>query len=100
MKAGRMSRGGKGVLAVVAAACVVCCAGPLLAFLAAIGVASAVAAVFLPALAVVAVGAGGGIWWLRQRSRTHCETPAGVVSLAMPTLRPVEVARDGRPSRQ
>ena len=95
MKAARMTRGDKSVLAVVVAACAACCVGPLLAVLAMIGVTSAVAAFVLPGLAVVTVAAGGGIWWRRGRSRAGCATPAGTVDLAMPTLRPVEHEQDG-----
>lgn len=90
-----MTRGDKGVLAVVVAACAACCAGPLLAVLAAIGVTSAVAAFALPGLAVVTVGAGGGIWWLRRRRLAGCATPPGAVDLVAPILRARDGGRDG-----
>ena len=95
MKAARMTRGDKGVLVAVVAACAACCAGPLLAVLAAIGVTSALAAFVLPGLAVVTVAAGGGVWWLRRRSRAGCVNLPRTVDLAMPTLRPVGEVHDG-----
>ena len=94
MSAGRTTRGEQTVLVAVVAACTACCAGPLLAVMVAIGVTSAVAAFVLPGLGLVTVAAGGGLWWGRRRSRAHCATPSGAVSVAMPTLRPAENGRD------
>jgi hypothetical protein len=73
------------------AACAVCCAGPLLAVLAAVGVTAGVAAVAVPALAVVAVAAFGGVWWLRRRARARCAVlAAGSQELGLPTVGPPE----------
>ncbi|MGW5153184.1 hypothetical protein [Rhodococcus koreensis] len=68
------------------AACAVCCAGPLLTLLAGIGVVSAGAALWMPALATVAVAAGLGAVIVRRRRRRACRTPAGPVDLNIPTL--------------
>jgi hypothetical protein len=48
-------------------ACAACCAGPLLAILGGIGLASAVGALFAPALVVLAVLAGVGVLVLHRR---------------------------------
>ena len=85
------SRGGvTAVWGAAVAACAVCCAGPLLAVLAAVGVTAGVAAVAVPALAVVAVAAFGGAWWLRRRARVRCAVPAGAgpSDLGIPTVGP------------
>ena len=75
-------------------ACAACCAGPLLALLAAIGVTSAVAAIWLPALAVVALASLIGIWWLRRRRVNACPLPQ-VVDVPAPTIS----QDDQRPAR-
>ena len=71
------------------AACAVCCAGPVLAVLAAVGVSAGVAAAAVPALAVVALAAFGGVWWLRRRARARCAVAAaGSQDLGLPTVGP------------
>jgi hypothetical protein len=91
-------RGVAALWTAVVAACVVCCAGPVLAVLAALGLTAAVAAVFIPALAVVAAAAWAAVWWLRHR-RTHREDEAkrspDRVVIAAPALRPYA---DGPPA--
>ncbi|MGW3661027.1 hypothetical protein ACWD6R_37725 [Streptomyces sp. NPDC005151] len=69
------------------AACAVCCAGPLLAVLGGIGLTSAVGAFWMPALAVVAAGAGISFVLVRRRRRAvACSTgDEGPVDLGMPT---------------
>jgi Flp pilus assembly protein TadB len=74
----------------VVAMCAVCCAGPLLAVLTAVGLTAGVAALFIPALAVVAVTAGSAVWWLRRRrSRRTALTrqSPGRVVFAVPAVR-------------
>ncbi|WP_267241615.1 hypothetical protein [Streptomyces sp. PR69] len=74
-----------GVGAAAVAVCAVCCAGPLLALLGGIGVAAALAAVWIPALAVLAVAAlAGVVWVLRRRRAAACMTGPGVADLGMP----------------
>jgi hypothetical protein len=68
----------------------VCCAGPLLAVLAAVGLTVSVAALAVPALSVVAIAAFAGVWWVRRRDRAGCAVPAtppGPVEVTAPTLR-------------
>ncbi|MGP4012492.1 hypothetical protein [Streptomyces sp. 4N124] len=78
---------GAGAFAV--AACAVCCAGPLLAVLGGIGVTSAIGALWVPVLAVLAVAAGLGVLLLRRRRRTAaCRIVPAVADLGMPTVGP------------
>lgn len=72
-------REGLGILGVGAAACAACCAVPILAFLATIGLTTAVGAAGfgLPGLAVLVPG---GLWSLRRRRRqTACAVPEAAV---------------------
>ncbi|MFD4973208.1 hypothetical protein [Streptomyces sp. NPDC058424] len=99
----RPSRGwgvlGAGTAAV--AACAVCCAGPLLAVLGGVGFASAVGALWMPVLAVLALVSGLGVLMVRQqRRRAACRTAPACTDLGMPTIGPSpdqsEVAKTGR----
>ncbi len=81
-----MLRGEHAIWAAALAACGVCCAGPVVAILAAIGLTSAMAAIAVPALAAVALAAAVALWWLRRRGRRG-RAPAGEVLLPSPTLR-------------
>ncbi|MET7279504.1 hypothetical protein ABZS29_14810 [Kribbella sp. NPDC005582] len=75
---------GAGALAV--GACAMCCAGPILAVLGGLSIASVVAALWIPALAVVAVMALLAVVWVhRKRRRTTCDAPTGPVDVGMPT---------------
>ncbi|MYS95939.1 hypothetical protein GTY58_01190 [Streptomyces sp. SID5469] len=66
-----------------------CCAGPILAVLGGIGVTSAIGALWMPALAVLAVAAGLGVLVVRRRSRAaSCRTAPAPADLGMPTLGP------------
>ncbi|MGW2822743.1 hypothetical protein ACWC24_17355 [Streptomyces sp. NPDC001443] len=78
-----------GAGAAALAACAVCCAGPILAALASVGVTSAIGALWMPALAVLAVTAGLGFLVVRNRRRTtSCHTAPSRADLGMPTLGP------------
>ncbi|MFE6871536.1 hypothetical protein ACFVFS_33925 [Kitasatospora sp. NPDC057692] len=82
----------------VTAACAVCCAGPVLAVLGGIGVTSAIGALWMPVLAVIAVAAGIGVLVLRKRRRTaSCRTSPAPADLGMPTLGPPPA--DSTPAR-
>ncbi|MET7664721.1 MerR family DNA-binding protein [Streptomyces sp. NPDC005463] len=73
--------------AAAVAACAVCCAGPLLAVLGGIGVTSAIGALWMPVLAVLAVAAGPGVVVVRYRRRTaSCRTAPAAVDLGMPAV--------------
>ncbi|WP_433003364.1 hypothetical protein [Kribbella sp. CA-294648] len=74
---------GAGAMAV--GACAVCCAGPVLAVLGGLSIASFAGAVWVPGLALVAVLALiGVVWVLRKRRRTSCAADSGPVDLGMP----------------
>ncbi|MGC4939225.1 hypothetical protein [Kribbella sp. DT2] len=74
-----------GAGAIAVGACAVCCAGPVLAILGGLSIASLAGAVWVPALAIVAVLALiGVVWVLRKRRRASCATDSGPVDLGMP----------------
>ncbi|WP_020385183.1 hypothetical protein [Kribbella catacumbae] len=76
---------GAGGLAI--GACAVCCAGPVLAVLGGLSIASLAGAVWIPALAVIAViTLAGTVWVLRKRRRATCATPTEPVDLGMPAM--------------
>lgn len=61
----------------IAAVCVACCIGPILSVLAAIGILSAVGALWVPMLAGVAVAACVAGFGVRHRSRRAARTGCG-----------------------
>ncbi|TXS38243.1 hypothetical protein EAO72_34145 [Streptomyces sp. or43] len=66
-----------------------CCAGPLLAILGGIGVTSAIGALWVPALTVLAITAGLGVLIVGRRRRTAaCRSAPARTDLGMPALRP------------
>lgn len=82
--------GALGAGAAAVAACAVCCAGPLLAVLGGVGFASAVGALWMPVLAVLAVAAGLGVFLVRRRRRNAaCRTAPAPADLGMPTIGPL-----------
>ncbi|NEE09520.1 hypothetical protein G3M58_24075 [Streptomyces sp. SID7499] len=73
--------------AAAVAACAVCCAGPLLAVLGGIGVTSAIGALWMPVLAVLAVAEAVGFAVVRRRrKRAACRTIPAPADLGMPTV--------------
>ncbi|SCF84216.1 hypothetical protein GA0115260_103106 [Streptomyces sp. MnatMP-M27] len=90
-----------GIGAAAVAACAVCCAGPLLAVLGGVGLASAVGALWIPGLAASAVVSGLGVLMVRRRRRrAACRTAPARTDLGMPTVGPSpersEVVKTGR----
>jgi hypothetical protein len=80
---------GLGLVGAGAAACAVCCAGPVLGFLAATGIASVLGAVVFGVVGLVVVLAVAAVLWQRHRRRQRCE-PTGSAQptpVATPTLR-------------
>ncbi|MYU11716.1 hypothetical protein GTZ78_13650 [Streptomyces sp. SID8361] len=78
-----------------------CCAGPLLAVLGGVGLASAVGALWIPGLAASAVVSGLGVLMVRRRRRrAACRTAPARTDLGMPTVGPSpersEVVKTGR----
>ncbi|MFF3617337.1 hypothetical protein [Streptomyces sp. NPDC002580] len=95
--ASRPSRawGTLGAGAAAVAACAVCCAGPILAVLGSIGVTSAIGALWMPALAVLTVAAGLGVFVVRRRRRrVSCHTAPAWADLGMPAFGPPPGATD------
>lgn len=85
-----------GTGAAVVAACALCCAGPLLAILGSIGIASLVGAIWLPGLGALAVVAAIVAVRLRQRRRASiCR--AGPVDVGLPAIG--EPDQDAAPAR-
>jgi hypothetical protein len=82
-------KAGLGVLGVVAAACAACCAGPILGFLAATGIASVLGAVAFGAVGLLVVLAVAAVvWQRRRRTAQQCDpTPTGPVPLDAPQLK-------------
>ena len=91
--AGRTDGAGRGgvvaLWSAVVSVCAVCCVGPLLAVLAAVGVTAGVVALAVPGLAVVAAVAFGGLWWLERRQHPRCADPGpSPADLGMPAAGP------------
>jgi len=80
---------GAAIVGVGAAACAVCCAGPILGFLAAIGIGAAAGFAFfgLVGLAIVGAALGVALHRRRQRRRTTCSPTPDTVMVEPPTVR-------------
>ena len=78
---------GAGLVGVSAVACAACCAGPILGFLAAVGVTAAVGAVLFGVLGVAAVVLAAVVWRRRRRARRCRPVAAEQVAVAAPRLR-------------
>lgn len=80
---------GFGVLGLGAAACVACCAGPILGLLAATGIASVLGAAVFGVVGLVAVLVAAAVLLSRRRRRVNGCTPAPeAISLDVPRLTP------------
>jgi hypothetical protein len=82
-----------GLIGAAVAACAVCCAGPIIGVLAAIGLTTGLAAIAFSALAVVAVAAIGAALLLRRRARARC-APKRLTDIEILAVRPTDVATD------
>jgi hypothetical protein len=80
------AKAGAGVVGVSAVACAACCAGPILGFLAAVGVTAAVGAVLFGVVGVAAVVVGALVWGRRRRAQRCRPAPAEPVAVAAPRL--------------
>ena len=76
------------IVGVGAAACVACCAGPIIGFLAAIGIGTAAGFAIFGTISLVA-GALAVAFVVRRRRRraTTCSTTPARVAVEMPTVR-------------
>jgi hypothetical protein len=80
-------RAGVGVLGAGAAACAACCAGPVLGFLAATGIASVLGAVVFGVVGLAVVLAVAAVFWQRRRRPDgHCSPVDGPVKVDSPQL--------------
>jgi Flp pilus assembly protein TadB len=78
-------RSGLGVLGAGAAACAACCAGPIIGFLAATGIATLLGAVAFGVAGVIAALAGAVVLRRRRRRRQQrCAPPTAPVALDAP----------------
>jgi hypothetical protein len=80
-------KAGLGVLGAGAAACVACCAGPIVGFLAATGIASLLGAVVFGVIGLLVVLAAAAVVWQRRRRARPCAPPAGPAPVDAPRLR-------------
>ena len=80
---------GLGLVGLGAAACVACCAGPLLAFLGGLTIAGLASTLLIGAagLAIAAVAGGGWLAVRRRRARATCAAHPAPVAIAAPTVR-------------
>jgi len=91
---------GLGVLGVGAAACAACCAGPILGFLAATGIASALGAVVFGVVGLIVVLAiAAGLLLLRRHRAARCTPTSGPVTLDAPQRKPASTAGDSAATR-
>lgn len=83
-----VGKDGAKTVGLAAAACVACCAGPIIGFLGAVGLGT-VLGVFVFGAAGLAVVGVAGLWWLRRRRRQHSCVPAAAtpVPVSAPTVR-------------
>ena len=80
-------KAGLGLLGAGAAACAACCAGPILGFLAATGIATVFGAVLFGVVGLIVVVAIGAVLWQRRRRRAGSCTPeSGPVTMDPPRL--------------
>jgi membrane protein implicated in regulation of membrane protease activity len=87
-------RAGLGVLGAGAAVCAVCCAGPILGFVAATGVASVLGAVAFGLVGVIVVAAVAAVLWQRRRRRARECGASGPVQIDAPQLKARRTAGD------
>ena len=81
-------RAGLGVLGLGAAACAACCAGPIVGFLAATGIASVLGAVAFGVVGLVVVLALAAVVWPRRRRQARpCDAASGPVQIDAPSRR-------------
>jgi hypothetical protein len=80
-------RASLGVLGAGAAACAACCAGPIVGFLAATGIATVLGAAIFGLVGLVVVLAVAGVLYQRRRKAQRCAPSPGPVSIDAPQLK-------------
>lgn len=97
---GSKARSVAGPAGAAAVLCAACCVGPVLSVLAAVGIGSAIGALWLPMLVMVALAAGLAALWVQRSARSHalgCGSDHGrVVDLEMPTTPPQDAVHHPR----
>jgi mercuric ion transport protein len=81
---------GFGLLGIGAAACVACCAGPVLAFLGGLGVAGALSTVIVGGFGLVVAALAATAYLVVRRRGAACAVPDADVPIAAPTRRAPE----------
>jgi len=81
-------REGLGLLGLGAAACVACCAGPILAFLGGLTIAGLASTLLFGAAGLAVAVIAGASWWAIRRRRLACSPPADQpVAVAAPAAK-------------
>ena len=80
-------RSGFGIIGVGAAACVVCCAGPLLAFLGGLSVAGLAATLVVGGIGLAIAVSAAAAFVIVHRRRKRCVAPDRTVPVAPPRSR-------------
>jgi hypothetical protein len=83
----KATKGGFSVVGIGAAACVACCAGPLLAFLGGLGIAGLASILLVGAAGLLVTAAAAAAIAIVRRRRTACDVAEGPVPVAVPTRR-------------
>ena len=86
------SRATAGAVGVGAAACAVCCAGPILAFVGGIGLAGIASTFLVGFIGIVVAATIIAVMLIRRRRRSTCSPPEQTISLDLPTRRPAETS--------
>ena len=81
---------GFGLLGIGAAACVACCAGPVLAFLGGLSVAGALSSAIVGWFGLLVAAVAAVAYLVVRRRRPACAVPAGDVRVAAPSRRAPE----------
>jgi hypothetical protein len=83
----KRKRDGAAVVGTAAAACAACCAGPIVAFVAALGLGTVAGVLLFGALGLVLAAVGVLIVVVRRRQRRSCAPAPLAVDLELPTRR-------------
>lgn|GEM_PF-1244343 len=84
----KASKDGVSLIGLGAAACVACCAGPILAFLGGLGIAGLASTLLIGAIGLLITVAAVAAVVVVRRRRSACEVPVdGPVAVAIPTRR-------------
>ena len=92
-------KAGLGLVGAGAAACAACCAGPVLGFLAATGIASVFGALLFGAVGLIVVVAVAAVLWQRRRCRAgNCTPESGPVPMDPPQRKAASPVDESTPT--